>query len=289
MPGFTEIAYLRQPKGALVPSRITLGSAEGNGRMAFGYSVGGGVTPVTEFVETFGELATAFPETTPTINASFAVASIIYEFEGFRLDATEIWSDLVEAAPSYPPVRITIHDVLTDRDPVEDLTIMFSATDFNNIRPDSGTVVWGPDTGDQSDPDKSKRRDPATVAFNWSGSEASNLRDVRIAGYQASIFNDKTGDFILPSVPGVVESPIWCSVAPVFGDFAALAITGEDVLQSVASKSVTITTEYRPELEDLDNTFRYGSDSRGLPVIWRVLSTSRTERFIDLNLTAAAI
>ncbi|MYJ74462.1 MAG: hypothetical protein F4089_04875 [Gammaproteobacteria bacterium] len=94
---------------------------------------------------------------------------------------------------------------------------------------------------------------------------------------------------LYPESPGAVETAIWCSVAPVFGDFAALAITGQDVLQSVASKAVTITTEYHPELEDLDNTFRYGTDSLGRAVIWRVLSTARTERTIELNLTAAAI
>lgn len=268
MPGFTEIAYLRQPKGGPVPSRITLGSAEGNGRMGFAEAAG-------NFLETFGQLAAAFPANTPRTNASFAVASLIYQFEGFRINATQIWTDLVDGDAT-PATRIEVHDALATRDPVADLVISFSKTDFNNIRPDSGTVVWGPDSG-------------AAVGFNWTAREAQDLQNVLLAGYQATIVNDDSEKNVLPSVPGTVETALWCSVAPVFGDFAALAITGEDVLQSIASKSVTITTEYRPDLEDLDNTFRYGADSLGRPVIWRVLSTSRTERFIDINLTAAAI
>lgn len=111
----------------------------------------------------------------------------------------------------------------------------------------------------------------------------------RLSGLQWDIQIDVDGTYtsILPKAPLRRELDIWCEPTAILGDFSTLAITPSDpLLESVSSKSVSLRTSYRPELEDLDTLIVFGADNAGVPVVWQIENTERTDREIIVHLSA---
>lgn len=118
------------------------------------------------------------------------------------------------------------------------------------------------------------------------------LNNLPITNAKLSIQRSESGanDYkdLLPGVPSIVEHPFWCRAGETIGDFAGVAISSDDVLESVGTRSLTLTARYDPRLEDFDNTVRFGTDGLGAPLIWQVNSTSRSGAMIELALIAYA-
>lgn len=114
-------------------------------------------------------------------------------------------------------------------------------------------------------------------------------RPVHIERNTASTGQPAVWQPVMPTRPGLKPVPIWVRRGAIAGDFRALALTVEGDIESVAAKTVTLTANYRPELEDLDTQIVYGTDVDGQPVVWRIASTTRTEREIELNLEASLL
>lgn len=102
---------------------------------------------------------------------------------------------------------------------------------------------------------------------------------------------DKTTKTIYPQVPGPVREGIWIQPQDVIGDFATLALTGEQLLETVSQRNVTIRTTYREELEDLDTGIEWGMDTLGIPILWRIVTSTRIENseLMELQLTTAVL
>ena len=81
---------------------------------------------------------------------------------------------------------------------------------------------------------------------------------------------------ILPTRPRFDPAPIWVRTAvDVAGDFAALTLDAGGAVETVAQKTVSLETRFDSRLEDLDTVIRFGTDDNGVPIRWRILSTSR--------------
>ncbi|MYK03017.1 MAG: unc-93 family MFS transporter [Gemmatimonadales bacterium] len=98
---------------------------------------------------------------------------------------------------------------------------------------------------------------------------------------------ERDGASLLPAIPAVEPHPLWVRRGDVLGDFSAVAVTGEDVLETTAVRTVRLETNYDPRLEDLDTRIEYGSTADGTPIVWRIQSIERGERSLFLNLAAA--
>lgn len=283
MPDFPDIVYLRQPRGARVNSFAT---ASNETDIPGVFSISGrpsGTRGAYGVFETFGELEDyLLANQTPDI-----VFQVPYNYRdgGVVLD---ISANLIALNAEDPAVdritELTFRDAVpaTRTEPVADFNLVFTEAAINNLRTTTQLGVFA-----------TKITDPPSgwsARFPTDSTARALYRAERIAGTGVNVtLRGRNAPELMPQIPGAVETPIWCRIGDTFGDFAALALDGQDVLQSVASKAVTVTTSYQPELEDLDNTIRFGTDSRGAPIIWRILSTTRSDRFIDLQLTAAAV
>lgn len=109
-----------------------------------------------------------------------------------------------------------------------------------------------------------------------------------IAGSQVRLLTENLP--ILPSVPSNRETPIWVSVANEDSEFSTYVIDGGRTLDSVATRSLTMTARYDLRLLDLDNQIRYGKDNNGVDLYWQIAGVNVIdgERFIEMQLSVAS-
>jgi len=93
---------------------------------------------------------------------------------------------------------------------------------------------------------------------------------------------------LYPNVPAYQARQIWVRPSSDFSDFAGFALDAGNVLETVQQRTTTLTATYDPELEDFDNAIRFGVDSNRMPIIWRIVSTTRSDdgRTIELQLAS---
>ena len=102
----------------------------------------------------------------------------------------------------------------------------------------------------------------------------------------ASISMD--GSFVpfLPNRSGTFEFPFWVIVGDSTSDFQNLIIDAQGSVESQAERSLALECAYDARLEDLDTRIRWGEDSAGIAIVWRVSGTERRGRSMLLNLAA---
>lgn len=100
--------------------------------------------------------------------------------------------------------------------------------------------------------------------------------------------SDDDWEAFLPRIPSRVPVPFWCEVGSDVGDFAGVAISSEDILESVASRSLTLTARYDSRLEDFDTRIEFGMDGLGRPLRWAINTVSRNGDDLELSLVTYA-
>lgn len=115
---------------------------------------------------------------------------------------------------------------------------------------------------------------------------AAGLNGRRVKAEARNFDGSGTYAEFLPTKPTFQPRDLWVRRGDLVGDFSTIAVTSDLDLQTVARRTVTLMAAYDPILEDLDTQIVYGADDDGVPIIWRLDSTTRGERDIQLNLVA---
>lgn len=265
MPARSEIAYRLDRTGDPVDS---------------GPSIGVEVDSTSQLI--FFETQQATRDRTPLIRAGELLSNFIYAFDS-GVTVPWLYSDTgltVDAAAELRALRNTSYRFIIEgaipTDPPSDFQM--DVTNMVVSQPPAGNFTF------------------ITLASN--SVITNNLPDSAVIEAEFAqqilpgrrcLVQNVSGGSVLPKVPGIVRVPFWASVNADTSDFAALAITGDDVLDSVATRGATLTIEYDPRYADLDTRIEYGFDTRGNPLQWRIASTSRIGRYhLELQLSTVA-
>ncbi|MDD9990378.1 MAG: hypothetical protein OXP75_01115 [Rhodospirillales bacterium] len=275
MPDFNDIAQVRVDSGRETVARMPISvAAPASHSFVFSYAEAG-ITR-RQGAQTAADIWEAWAPAAITSKASGDLSlPFLFNDDGAVVDATDEIKAIADGTERR--LRLTLPEAVPDQVLVVTVNVeggSGSATDraFFALEGSDATAR----AGDYSDNHQ--------AAWDAGGFLQGQPVQVDVWNATANAFQD-----FLPKRPVLENRPIWVRRDDVLGDFNTLAITGEDVLESVATKSVTLTAAYDPLLEDLDTQVVYGTDANGEAIIWRIASTARQERFIQLNLATQVV
>ena len=255
MPSYGEIATLRTPTGSAVQSKLTAvaayNSSSGGASFVYNESVSGTrgfpVVSMFDFWDHWLAIAkmNAGDQVDNGMRALFN-APEIFNDEGVIVDASREWADL--------PTGQFLGSFVIERG-LDDNTDFIVAATFERFRQDN---LYG---------------NGFIVSSLTASNEGSNVGDKLIQGHKVR-FLVGSKEF-LPLRTSLEPMPLWVRSDPVLGDFSSLVISGEDVIDRGAQKTVRLETLYNPILEDLDNIVTFGKDINGLPLDWNISGTER--------------
>lgn len=282
MPELRDIAQLRVPSGR-AESVLTIGP---RGRPGFAWMRDG--DDLLRFADLWTDF---FVPSSGSLHHNLAIP-FLFRDGPYLVDATTELEDLDGSAKAtwefrFPDVLTGFHP-LPANDDVRPTDIILTGTNLTGGTafedPAFLPVLVNSDTAWTTTlsplPSGLSPEDTATAV----AAAREHLEDRRINGVRLALRRNNTA--VLPTVPGIREVPIWIGVQGDASDFSGLVVETDDadVLESVASRQLTVLALRTDALEDLDTTLRY----RGL--IWRIQTTSSPAdtRFIELQLTSFA-
>lgn len=270
MPDFNEIAQVRVPTGDRA-ARMPLSSTGAENAANFQVHPAVGQPPVS-----MARLADLWTTWATVSGSQAATISLPYQFrdDGQPIDATAALGALANVTD--PTLKLTVYGVLAEgKDFVVSFSARFSSSRELRAIPNSLTYVLPDDA----------------AARKYSDNHGTDAGATLLNGHAMGLEYQASDGFrtVLPNAKTFTPRSIWVRRQEIIGDFAALALTADAGLQSVARKTVTLEASYDPILEDLDTQIVYGEDDDGVPVVWALQGTARSATTIQLNLAADLI
>lgn len=266
MPTYNDIAYIRVETDTTVRSRMPVASVRGGTNLVFDTTILGD-PDIGLARHLWGTFQAAVSQ-----GRAVVIFPNVYSDDGVLVNATDEIEKLRDQVSGNANWKLTIGNA---RDDGSDLVLTLGG----GLR-----VFDGPEGTDSQ---------TGIAVTSYADNHGSDVGSVALGGLPVDIEVDvdKDGTFVgfLPFRPVLEPVPIWVRRGELISDFSGLAITGDDAIESIAEKTVALRTAYLPILEDLDTRVVYGADDDGIPIEWRIVSTTRGEREMVLNLAARIV